>query len=436
MRSAILYIFLGMCFGTSIFGQERTTLTLDDAIAIGIKNNFNILIAVNDIAIANANNTMGNAGMLPEVALNVGQSFNVNDSKLEFSDGSLRTGSSVNSNATTANISAAWTLYNGKQMFVTKDKLETLAQIANTSLKFQTELLIYQIKTQYLRVLQQKDAISITEKNLALTNERRKLLQLKQSVGTGSGLAVLQAESDYNQDSLSLVNQTQSLEQLKIELNNLLSRNPITDFDVENIKINDDLATYEFLKSKMDAYNTSLSIYDLAKQIAELDITFAKGSALPTVNLNTGYNFARSQTELGVLKYSQNSGVNLGITGRWVIYDGNNIKRNTQIAKLNAQNTALEYQRQKQDLDNQLYAAYTSYTQATALEKITASNVAIAEETLKTSREMMRLGSITNIDLRQSELNLADANYRKLNAKYQKLFALLHIEFLTGDYVK
>lgn len=436
MRRALLYMLIGIFFGFSTYGQQRHLLTLDAAIEIGIKNNFNVLIAENDIAIAKANNTMGNAGMLPEVALNAGQSYTINNSKLEFSDGSLRTGSSVNSNATTASINAIWTLYNGKQMFVNKDRLETLETMANTTLKFQTEQLIYQIKTQYLRILQQIDAITITEKNLSLTNERLKLLELKQSIGSGSGLAVLQAKSDYNQDSLNLVNQTQTLEQLKIDLNNLLSRDPTIDFDVQDVVIKDDLAPFDFLKSKMETYNTSLSINDLAKQLAHLDVKFAKGSALPTVNLNTGYNFARSQTELGVLKYSQNSGVNFGITGRWIIYDGNNIKRNTQIAKLNAQSTALEYERQKQDLDNQLYAAYTSYNQANALEKITASNVVIAEQTLNTSREMMRLGSITNIDLRQSELNLADANYQKLNAKYQKLFALLNIEFLTGDFVK
>jgi outer membrane protein len=51
------------------FLLSQNLLTLEEAIKIGLENNYSIKLARNSSMINTANNTYGNAGMLPVVAL-------------------------------------------------------------------------------------------------------------------------------------------------------------------------------------------------------------------------------------------------------------------------------------------------------------------------------------------------------------------------------
>ena len=62
LRKGVLVILLLGAFGPILLAQRL--ITSDDAIAIAMKNNFDILIARNDADIAIINNTFGNAGSL------------------------------------------------------------------------------------------------------------------------------------------------------------------------------------------------------------------------------------------------------------------------------------------------------------------------------------------------------------------------------------
>ena len=68
LKSLLPFFFLGMLF-PSVFGQQE--LTLDQAIEIGLRNNFQIQIAEKQIEIARNNNDWGAAGRSPEVNLNI-----------------------------------------------------------------------------------------------------------------------------------------------------------------------------------------------------------------------------------------------------------------------------------------------------------------------------------------------------------------------------
>ena len=50
--------------------QGQDTLSVSDAVQIALENNFSIRIAKNNAEIANNNNTIGNAGFLPNVNAN------------------------------------------------------------------------------------------------------------------------------------------------------------------------------------------------------------------------------------------------------------------------------------------------------------------------------------------------------------------------------
>ena len=62
----IKFLMIAMML-TNIIAIGQDTLTLSDAVKIGMENNFSIRIARNDVSIADNNNTLGNTGFLPKV---------------------------------------------------------------------------------------------------------------------------------------------------------------------------------------------------------------------------------------------------------------------------------------------------------------------------------------------------------------------------------
>lgn len=119
----ILAGFLFCCFVSA--RAQSGTLSLEEAITIGLKNNFSIQIAKNDLQVAVNNNSLGNAGFLPTLNLSGGAKQSVNGNKSEDQSGVST--ESKNQRTITANAAVAldWTLFDGFGMFIKKEKLSS-----------------------------------------------------------------------------------------------------------------------------------------------------------------------------------------------------------------------------------------------------------------------------------------------------------------------
>jgi len=212
----------------SSWGQHA--LTLNEAIKNAVENNYQIRIASNELAIDAANNTKGNAGMLPEVALNFGQTFNINNSRLELSNGDVRQGSGANSRNLSANIQAAWTVFDGMRMFVTRDRLGEIENLGKINLQMQIENTVAQVMELYYGLEYQQERLKTIKEAIEISKERLQLAKLKQDAGSGSGIPIIQAQVDINADSSMLINQELLYKNMKINLNSLMAKNPEFDF--------------------------------------------------------------------------------------------------------------------------------------------------------------------------------------------------------------
>ena len=82
--SNLLIILL--CFAITAPAQT-SSLTIDQAIELALKNNYDITISKNQAQQAANNNTPGNAGMLPKVDIIASGSFADNTTKQAFANG-------------------------------------------------------------------------------------------------------------------------------------------------------------------------------------------------------------------------------------------------------------------------------------------------------------------------------------------------------------
>ena len=433
----LIYGILLVVMPSHLFSQKAAVLTLDEAVSLAVQNNFNVRIARNEAMIDKTNNTAGNAGMLPEVALNFGTTSNINNTKQEFFSGDTRQGSGVNTSNINANVLLGWTVFDGMRMFVTRDRLREIEQTGQLNLQLQIEQTIYQVISAYYSIEQQKKRISTIEKAIEISIERKQLAELKLSVGTGSAVPVLQARVDINADSASLVRQLWMLKNSRVMLNEIIGRTPETDFETESYDSEkEQIPDYATLAEKVQNRNSLIMMAERNIRLAELNIKQWESNRYPSLDLNLGYNFNRSKAEIGILKFNQNNGVSYGLTGRWNLFNGYNNKREIQVAKLGMETTKLAHEQMLQSVSTDLFTFYNNYTAARDLSRFEDANIKVAEQNLAITTEKMRVGTIDALELRQAQLNLVDAEFRKIASDFEARMAWLEIRRLTGEFLK
>ena len=420
----------------SINGFSQQMLSLEDAISIAIQNNYNVQIARNAALIDKTNNTIGNAGMLPQVNLIFGNNNNINNTRQQFFSGDERTGNNVNTTNLNANLQLAWTVFDGMRMFATRERLKEIESAGQLNTMIQMENTIYQVMSAYYNIIQHKKRISTIGKAIELSLERRSLVALKKELGTSSSLPVLQADVDINADSAALIRQNLLLKNTKILLNEILGRSPNTEFEINDYLEPTLLPDYQDMLSKAETNNKWLQMTDKNIKISEINIKQWQANRLPSVDVNLGYNFTRFSAEIGVLKFNQNLGFSYGLTGRWNIFNGFNNKREIQVAKLNLESGKLSKEQSRLSIHTDLFTFYTNYLAAVEMAEIEKKNINIAKENLNITSEKMRIGTIQSLELRQAQLNLVDAEFRKIMAEFDAHMAILEIKRLTGDLIK
>jgi Outer membrane protein len=101
----------------SLPATAQRMLTLEEAIATALKNNYDILLAQNDSAAAALDLSYKNAAFLPRLNGNLGTVWNNNNTRQILADGTKRESKGLKSNTITAQLALNWTLFDGLKMF-------------------------------------------------------------------------------------------------------------------------------------------------------------------------------------------------------------------------------------------------------------------------------------------------------------------------------
>ena len=113
MKTKII-IFCLVLFSINLVGQNN--LSLSEAIAIGLENNYSLRISRKNVEISQENNSWGAAGRYPTIDVSVTSINRFNHTEDPSTD------ITTNNIAPSANLN--WVLFNGFKIFNTKSKLE------------------------------------------------------------------------------------------------------------------------------------------------------------------------------------------------------------------------------------------------------------------------------------------------------------------------
>lgn len=445
MRKALLLTIT--VFIVSIFtASAQRMLTLEEAIATALQNNYDIRLSRNDSIIAAVDYSYRNMLFVPTLNGSVGTTFNTNSQTLRFvkRDGSGGDSTVTRDAVKTSNLNYSanlnWVLFDGLRMFATRAKAEEFVSLGSLTIKNQVVNTVAYVVNTYYGVVRQKQQLKAVEEQISLNEERVKLSQYKLDIGTGIKPDLLQSKVDLNAQKALKLEQLVLIEALKERLNQAMDAPLGTAFEVsDSIPLNMSLGLGDI---QIDIDNTSPTLLLARKNIdiARLTLKERKATLWPTIYFNSAYNFNQNDNSVAVNinqpLYNQNRGFNYGFGASIPVFNGLNARRLIKQARIDINFLQLSYESQRSTLNLNVLNAFKIYEQQKAALRLEEENILLARENVDIVFQTYRLGAATLVQLREAQNSLEDANNRLIAARYAVKLAEVELLRLRGDIIK
>jgi outer membrane protein TolC len=408
-------------------------LTEADVVALVLENNYSIRVTRLDEKVLENNITPGNAGFLPQLDVTAGTNNSITNARQEYLSGQVNERDNAKSGSVNAGASLNWTLFDGMRMFTSYDMLKQELKAGELRTRLQIESTLSNALMVYYNIVQLKQKKAVFEKAVKLGQERVGIANDMLMLGAGSRLDLLQAEVDLNTDNSELINFQDRITEASIALNQLMARDATTQFAVEDTFKVASVIDYATLKSKMEQNNPSLLIGQSDLELAQINLNQIKGRRAPVLGLNMGYNFNDQNSESGFLKTSRTSGFNYGISANVNLFDGFNLNRQQQNARIGIEQAQLEYDGYLEQLQAELLSAYTTYTNKLRMVAFEKQNLETANINFDIAGERYRLGELSGFEFREAQKNQLLANDRLINSLYEVRLLEITLMQLSGS---
>lgn len=293
----ILSILISPLYGQNILSKE-------DALAIALEKNFGIQVSKNNLEISKNNSSILNSGFLPSVSLNGGSNLTTSNSEIAFpgqfiEDGSPRTNLNLDNQESqrfNGGVNLNYTLFDGMGRRFTYKILKEQYALSELQLRETIEFTIIQLYSVYFNVAQLTESKSIFKQALEVSKERQLRAESAFKFGQANKLVVLNAQVDVTNDSISVLEITQQLDNAKRDLNLLLSQSMDNQYSVSTqVNFVPEIQLVEMLKTPQ-ANNVSLLKQKQNAQINSYDIKVSQSGYLPSIGLIGSYGWNLNQS--------------------------------------------------------------------------------------------------------------------------------------------
>ncbi len=426
------FILIGLfALPVGLFGQNK--LTAEEAIRIGLENNFTIQMARNNLEIADNNTGRGTAEFLPRLDANAGYQFS-NTKQETNSPFSFGTSDSRNANA---QIALNWTLFDGMKMFISNSRYRELAKLGEAQARNTIENTSVAILRSFFNVIQQSDLFRVAKSTMEISRIRLEKEHVRQDLGSTSSTDFLDAQVSFNNDTAIVINRELDYMIAKQDLNIQLGRDPATEFEAESM-INIPpliLGIDELLGLAMER-NSNLRIAEQNKEIADTDVGINRSAYFPVLSAGASYGYVKNFTETSRFDYqieSESKEARVGLNLTYNLFNGLRDQISYQNARLEMQNRELELRNTRNEIAGLVRERYTTWQKRIELILLQEENVRAARQNMQLQQDRYQIGAASSLEFRDAQNKLALAEATLIVATYQARISRLEIEQLIGS---
>lgn len=414
--------------------SAQEVLTKQEAITQMLDNNFGIQFAENQLDIADNNQDILNSGYLPSLTGNAGANYTKDDQDVTFRDGESNSITGAETTRYNASVNFNYVLFDGLGRFWNYKSLKEEYNLSSLQARETIELTLLQLFTVYYEVARLTENEQVLKQTYGNTQQRLKRAEYSFEYGQVNKLEVLNAEVDIVNDSINLLNTRQLLENAKRDLNVVINTDLDRNFDVDTLVDFTNQIQLENYVNSADANNVNLLQAEKNITISDYDYKASKAVFLPSIGLTGSYGW--NEGNFPVTSFATSStttGVSGGVSLSWDLFDGGRGITTTRNAKIQYDNQQLVKEQIKKEVTRDIYNARGNYQNRLNVLDLQKKNISTAKNNFERSSEQYKLGQITSVELRQSQVNLLNAQTSSNLAKYDAKLAELELLQLTGQ---
>lgn len=448
MKNTLISCMLVLGIGANLLAQEKL-LSKEDAVNAALENNFGIMVAKNQIRVAENNASILNSGYLPTLTGTAGANYSELNSTTEYpgqidTNGDPRVDLEINdaeSQSYNAGLNLNYTLFDGMGRLYNYKRLKEQYQLSELQARETIENTMLQLFSVYYEVARLTQNEKVLREALEISSQRIKRAEYSFEYGQNTKLDILNAQVDVTNDSINLMNMRQLLENTKRDLNVILNQDLRETYEVDTlISFIPRLQLVDYM-SQASQNNISLLQTERNLAINDYDIKVSKSGYLPSIGLRGSYGWNLNQSANSsfipgqIIPGSNRNSLNLGLGASltWNLFDGGGTTVRVRNAKIAFENQELFKEQINLEVNRDIQNALAIYENRLKIFYIQEQNVLTNQNNFERSREQFQLGRITSIEFRQAQINLLNAQTNKNLAKYDAKLAELQLLQLTGQ---
>lgn len=431
-----LTVLVVLAFGGCVASWGQESLSLENAVARALQNNFDIRIAQASVEIAENNNSWGQTSALPSIALSAGFNATINDQS-QNPTAFIQEKLEVQALNYSANLN--WVLFDGLGMFIQKRQLELLESQSEGNASLVIENTVQALTLAYYDVLMQRERLDVLAEVIALSRDRLNYVNDKRDLGAGSTFEVLQFENNVVTDSSNYLIQELAYRNATRNLNLLMGIDPETEFTFTTPLQAPSVAySYTAIWDEVKNNNTALRNQFVNGLLAQQDYKLARSAMFPVVSFSAGITENANQFRVRSLDLAA-EGATLNYFGNFALnfnlFNGGRTRRAMQNARIREEVAQLQQSELELQVQSDLRNALDLYTAQLAIYTLTDGNVDRQRLALDIAADRFANALITSFDYRQQQVAFLNAEMARIQALQNLLNTHTQLVRLRGGLV-
>jgi len=424
-----LFVLFG-AFGGPALAQD--VFTLEEALERAKAENIAVQVARNTSTIADNDASLGNAGFLPRLSASANRSTSITTSEQQFIDQDPRRTENAEETQQGAAATLDWTAFDGLGRFATLRRLRAERDAASQRVRGVTASVLTDVTLAYLTIVREQQRLAVLEETLDISQERFRLTEVRNRLGTASDLELGQARVDRNADRGEVLRQQSTLNAARAQLNRLLNLPDADPYQVEPEIPIDDALDLDVLMAGAQQQNPDVRVAELTRNAAAEERREIRSERLPTLDLQLRYQYSDQTSESGFVQFSESYGFSYGFTLSVDLFDGLNRRRRAQNAQVRERNATLAIQELETEVVTALQEEFVTFENRIDLLALEEENVSIARDNAATALRQFELGAITPLELREVQEALAQAESRLVDTRFEARASEAALRELAG----
>ncbi len=441
IKAYVLAVAACLLFTISLKAQENKVWSLQECVDYALENNIAIQRQDNAVLSGNQDVITTKGGFLPNLSASASQNLGLGNQELfqgQFAD---RT-----THATNLGIRLSQNIFNGFRTTNLYRQSLLAQEQATLQLNKLKDDISLNVANAYLNVLFSKENLETANKQVSFSKKQLEQVKSLVDAGVQPKANIYDAEATLALDEQSQTVAENSYNLALLTLSQILQI-PYKGFQVQIIDVDMPASTllYNDVQPILDfafSNRNEIKIAEKGIELAALNTKVNKAGFMPSVSFSYGFGSNVFYSNLNddeeaffkqlndQKAHSFSLGINIPIFSQF--------QNKTAVAKarIQEQNSRLELNQAKLDLENTIQTAFTD-AQA-AFKAYQASRKALTSQELafQNAQERYKFGAMNAFDLEQSRIQYINAQASLINAKYDFIFKTKVLDFYIGKPIK